>query len=145
MPIDYAERKRRLRLMEAHVAAENAHDLDAIMATFAPDAEVYLNSRVTRGFDNIARHHAAFGASSEPGAFEDARGVNARIFYSATEIVVEARVHGIFVRPFGKFQPTHRPVVVHGFNSYLFNAEDKLVVERAVLNLGTLADARGAR
>jgi hypothetical protein len=30
--------------MEAHVAAENDHDLDAIMATFADDAELIFNS-----------------------------------------------------------------------------------------------------
>jgi hypothetical protein len=51
--------------MEAHVAAENHHDLDAIMATFSNDAELIFNSNRSRGYEEIGRGHALIGMSSQ--------------------------------------------------------------------------------
>jgi uncharacterized protein (TIGR02246 family) len=138
MRIDDAERDRRRRLMEAHVAAENDHDLEAIMATFADDAELIFNSNTSRGYEQIASGHALIGMTSQPGAIEDLRCVNQRIFFTDAEIIVEARVEGKFVRPFGNTPPTNQQVSLRGFNAYLFDDEGKLVRERAVLNLGVL-------
>jgi hypothetical protein len=144
MRLDDAERDRRRTLMEVHVAAENDHDLDAIMATFSNDAELIFNSNRSRGYEEIARGHALIGMSSQPGALEDLRCVNQRIFFTDAEIIVEARMEGKFVRQFGNIPPTNEQVRLRGFNAYLFDAEGKLIRERAVLNLGVLGP-RGER
>lgn len=139
MRIDEAERDRRRALMETHVAAENDHDLDAIMATFSDDAELIFNAVTSRGYEEIANGHALIGmSSSQPGALEDLHCFNQRIFFTEAEIIVEARVEGKFVRPFGNTPPTNQRVRLRGFNTYLFDADGKLVRERAVLNLGVL-------
>ena len=44
MPIDAKERQRRRALVKAHYAAENDHDLDRIMNTFADDGVMHYNS-----------------------------------------------------------------------------------------------------
>jgi hypothetical protein len=138
MPIDAAERERRRRLMQAHVDAENAHDLPAIMATFAENAELVFNHTSAYGLDAIARGHASIGFSNEPGIFENLRGMLIKEYFTEQEIVVEGLLVGKFVRPFGSFPPTNIEVRVPFINAYRFDAAGKLVHERAVLNLGAL-------
>ena len=43
MPIDAQERERRRALIREHYAAENDHDLERIMDTFAADAVMKYN------------------------------------------------------------------------------------------------------
>jgi hypothetical protein len=138
MPIDDAERERRRRLMQAHVDAETAHDLPAIMATFAENAELLFNHTSAYGLDAIARGHAAIGFSNEPGTFENLRGTALREYFTEQEIIIEGLLVGKFVRPFGSVPPTNTEVQIPFFGVYRFDAAGKLIHERAVLNLGEL-------
>ncbi len=53
MPIDAEEQERRRALIKEHYAAENDHDLDRIMDTFADDGVMHPTtflSKATQGF-----------------------------------------------------------------------------------------------
>src|SRR5882724_8241883 len=58
------------RALQAHLDAENAHDVDAVVATFAEDAVLILNGEVFRGRDLIRRVHRRFGFGDD-GAFSE--------------------------------------------------------------------------
>ncbi len=69
--IDPKEQQRRHALLVAHYAAENAHDLERIMATFASDAEMIYNGQRFAEPDHIRWAHGYIGMSSLAGAFTD--------------------------------------------------------------------------
>ena len=138
MPIDDAERERRRRLKQVHVDAEAARDLPAIMATFAEKAELLFNHTAAYDLDAIARGHAEFGFSNEPGALENVRGTVVREYFTEHDIIVVGFLVAKFVRPFGSVPPTNTEVLIPLINAYRFDAAGKLVREHAVLNLGAL-------
>ncbi len=43
MPITDSEKTRRRALLKTHYDVENDHDMNGIMATFSPDAEMLFN------------------------------------------------------------------------------------------------------
>ncbi len=43
MPITDSEKTRRRALLKTHYDVENSHDMNGIMATFSPDAEMLYN------------------------------------------------------------------------------------------------------
>lgn len=139
--ITAAEKDRRLRLYQAHTDAENDHDLDAIMATFADRAENSFNTTMFFGYQEIANAHAGFGFSEFPGALEGLRSQTEAIYYTEDAIVAVVRLFGRFVRPLGVFPPTNRDVELIGMSAYRFDAEDKLAHERVVMNFGPLVRA----
>jgi hypothetical protein len=57
-------RTHRDQTMTAHLAAEAAHDVDAIMATFSPDAEVIVNGQIFNTPEAIRNFHLSLGSSS---------------------------------------------------------------------------------
>jgi hypothetical protein len=141
MPVSPAERERRRRLFQAHLDAENAHDLSAIMATFADPAENTFNATAFNGHEAIARAHTSFGWTNTPGALEGLRSTTEGIYYTDEDIVVVARLNGKFVRPLGPIMPTNTDIALRGMAMYRFDEADKLVRERVVINLAPLAGA----
>jgi hypothetical protein len=139
MPIDEKERARRRALLRAHYAAENAHDVDRIMKTFAsPDAVMLYNHQRFDDPDGIRAAHGYIGFSAAPGAFT---GIETNIdheHFTDDEIVVEGRLRGRHTGEFLGFQPTNRDVVLPFAAFYRFDADGKLVSERVVMNLGPL-------
>ena len=72
MPTTPEETDRRRRLLAAHYAAENDHDLDRIMATFARDAEMIYNGQRFGDPESIRWAHGYIGLSAATGgAFTD--------------------------------------------------------------------------
>jgi len=141
MPIDETERKRRRDLVHAHMAAENAHDLDAIMATFSPDAQGMLNQLPIAGDQAIRQAHVLLGLSSEPGALLGTQGVPLREQISDDEIIIEGRVIAQHVGPFFGLPPTNAQVELSYTAVYRFDSDGKLASERLKMDLGPL-DAR---
>ena len=74
MTIDATERDRRRTLLEEHYAAENDHDLDRIMDTFADDAVMCYNHLRLEDDEAIRGAHTLVGMSASPGAFSGFRG-----------------------------------------------------------------------
>ncbi len=54
MPIDAKEKERRRALVKAHYAAENDHDLDRIMDTFAADGVMLYPPQAPDGMNGRA-------------------------------------------------------------------------------------------
>jgi predicted ester cyclase len=138
MPIDERERKRRHALLQAHCRAENEHDLEGIMKTFAPDAVMEYNRGVFDDDERIRWAHGYIGMTEAPGAFGGLVTVIEREHCTDDEIVVEGRLTGRHSSEFLGYAPTGREVSLPYVAFYRFDADGKLVSERVVMNLGPL-------
>jgi hypothetical protein len=136
--IDAAERDRRRNLLRAHYAAENAHDLERIMKTFSPDAEMLYNRQSFADDASIRWAHGYIGMSAAPGAFGELVTTIDAEHFTDEEIVVEGRLCGSHANEFLGFAPTSRAVELPFVAFYRFDERGKLVSERVVMNLGPL-------
>jgi hypothetical protein len=138
MPIDDSERSRRRKLLHAHYAAENRHDLEGIMATFSTDAEMQYNRQSFPTDETIRWAHGYIGMASSPGAFSGLRAIIDHEHFTDEETVVEGRLLGKHSSEFLGFAPTDRDIELPFVAFYRFDAEGKLTSERVVMNLGPL-------
>jgi predicted ester cyclase len=135
---DRSLRAARQAVLDAHSAAERAHDLDGVIATFhhpryeiVPTGEVFDGEAAVRGYhaenfagvpdfsvDPIATHHG-----------DDA-------------VAEEAWVSGTHTAPFHGLPPTGRHVRLRVCGIYVFE-EDRLVCERVYYDLLTMLRALG--
>jgi hypothetical protein len=138
MLIDDRERERRRALVRAHYAAENDHDLERIMATFAKDGVMIYNRQTFPGDETIRWAHGYIGMSVAPGAFAGLRAVIDEEHFTDAETVIEGRVCGKHSSEFLGFAPTQREVELPFVAFYRFDANGKLTSERVVMNLGPL-------
>ncbi len=138
MSIDESERNRRRALLHAHYAAENNHDLEAIMETFSADGVMLYNRQAFPSNEAIRWAHGYMGMTAAPGALS---GLGAHIdeeHFTDEEIVVEGRLTGKHSSEFLGFAPTDCEVELPFVAFYRFDAEGKLTSERVVMNLGPL-------
>ena len=133
-----SERERRLRLLKVHADAENDRDIDAIMATFAPDAVMVFNELRFPDLLSIRIAHMGFGMSSLPAGLEGVRQEHERISYSDSHIIVEGRVFAKHVAPLFGYPPSHQQVEMFYTATYLFNQADLLISEHVVMNWGPI-------
>lgn len=138
MPIDAAERDRRRTLLHAHYAAENAHDLERIMATFSSDAEMLYNRQSFADDAGIRWAHGYIGMTAAPGAFGELVTTIDAEHFTDDEIVVEGRLCGAHQSEFLGYPPSARPVELPFVAFYRFDGRGELVSERVVMNLGPL-------
>lgn len=138
MPIEEAERRRRKALLDAHYAAEDAHDLERIMKTFSDGAVMLYNRQSFADPDAIRWAHGYIGLSEAPGAFRGVRNVRDREHFTDDEIVVEGRLVATHVAEFLGFAPTEREPELPFVAFYRFESDGKLSSERVVMNLGVL-------
>jgi hypothetical protein len=139
MPIDETERARRRRLVRAHVAAENAHDLGAIMATFAENAITQSNALVATTLDQIAGLHAMLGLAATPGLLSELQVVHEQEHFTDEEIVYEGHFHGIHTGSAPGFPaPSGAALDLPYVVIYRFDQADKLVSERSRIELSPL-------
>ena len=142
MMVDEQEKARRRALLHAHYRVENAHDLDGIMATFSPDAEMLYNRRSFPAPESIRRAHGYIGLSEAAGAFAGVRNVIDAEHFTADEIVVEGRLCGRHVGEFLGFPATGRDVELPFVTFYRFDAAGKLTSERVVMDLAQIGVPR---
>ena len=138
MSIDPKERKRRADLVRAHFAAENAHDAEGILATFAPHGVMLYNRQVFPDPVSIRAGHAYIGMTAASGAFSGLRAEIDAEHFTDDEVVIEGRLTGKHTAEFSGFPPTGREVELPFVSFYRFDATGKLVDERVVMNLGPL-------
>lgn len=140
MPVSESERKRRRKLLKAHLDAENAHDLAAIMETFSDNGEMIFNSRSFKGKETIAEAHAGFGMSGDhPGSLEGLKVLVDQEFFTDDEIIITGCVVGKHTRPFGGLPPTGAEISLPYVTVYRFDAAGKLANERVVMNFAPFA------
>ncbi len=138
MPIDDRERMRRRALVHAHYAAENRHDLEGIMATFSPHAEMLYNRQSFPSDETIRWAHGYIGMTAAPGAFGRLRTVIDHEHFTDDETVIEGRLLGKHGSEFLGFEPTECDVELPFVAFYRFDDDGKLTSERVVMNLGPL-------
>src|SRR5450432_3463031 len=93
MAIDSAERDRRRRLVQSHMDAENAYDLEAIVGSFASEAEMVFNKTPFTGDAALRMAHILFGMSStDPGALSGTQVRPASEAFTDEEIVIDGTV-----------------------------------------------------
>jgi hypothetical protein len=138
MPIDDTERARRRGLVAAHYAAENARQLERILATFSPEAEMLYNRQSFATPETIGLAHGYIGFSDAGGAFAGLHNVVDGEHFTDDEIVIEGRLCGEHVGEFQGFAPSGRAVELPFVAFYRFDTAGKLVSERVVMNLGPL-------
>ena len=137
MPITDSEKTRRRALLKAHYDVENSHDMNAIMATFSPDAEMLYNRISFTDPQSIRDAHVRIGFSGN-GALEDLDNCIDSEHFTDDEIIVEGRLCGKHVREFLGIEATGRYVELPFIAFYNFDKTDKLISERVVMNLGVL-------
>ena len=139
MTIDDNERARRKRLLKVHEDAENAHDLDAIMATFSPHAVNTLNEIIATDGDTTRQVHALLGFGTTPGVLSDLRVVPTHEYFTDEEIVHEGHLRATHTGLAPGFPPpSFREVVMPYIAIYRFDEHDLLVSERIKLDLSPL-------
>lgn len=141
MPISEAERERRRGFYQAHMDAENAHDLDGVMATFAEDTEMLYNRLSFRDDQAIRLAHISIGMSPHDGAFKGLETVIDGEHFTDDELVIEGRLRGTHVAEFLGIAATGRDVELPYVAFYRFDDSGRLTSERVVMNLGPLAAA----
>jgi hypothetical protein len=144
MPIDDSEKHRRRALLDAHFKAENDHDLGRIMATFGSETEMIYNRQRFGDHSSIAMAHSYMGFAGR-GAFTGLQMMRDSEHCTDDEIVVEGRMIGKHTGKFQGFAPTGREMELPFVAFYRFDKAGKLVSERVVMNLGTLANIPARR
>ncbi len=138
MPITDSEKARRRGLLNTHYNVENDHDINGIMATFAPDAEMLYNRIPFTDPKSIRDEHGLLGFSGTDGAFKDIHNYIDVEHFTEDEIIVEGRLCGKHVGEFQGIEATGRNVELPFVAFYHFDKTDKLISERIVMNLGAL-------
>ena len=138
MPITDSEKTRRRALLKIHYDVENGHDMNGILATFSPDAEMLYNRTPFTDPKSIRDAHVLIGFFGTDGAFEDIHNHIDGEHFTDDEIIVEGRLCGKHVREFEGIEATGRNVELSFVAFYHFDKTDKLISERVVMNLGVL-------
>ena len=76
-----------IKMLEEHLPAENAHDVNGIMDTFSQSAKFTLNGNTYGGHNLIRVAHERFGFS-EGGSFSDLRVEENRRYTSDSAIIL---------------------------------------------------------
>ena len=138
MPITDSEKTRRRALLKTHYDAENDHDMNGIMATFAPGCEMLYNRIPFTDPQSIRDAHGLLGFSGTDGAFKDIHNYIDAEHFTEDEIIIEGRMSGKHVGEFFGIEATGRNVELPFVAFYRFDKTDKLISERVVMNLGAL-------
>jgi len=119
----------RERGLAAHLDAENAHDLDAIAATFAEDALLTLNRESFRGRRLIRLVHERFGFGGT-GAFSDLRVDEIVRHETPQAIVLEEELSGRHTGTWDDLPATGRSFTIAVCTVYVFDDAGLLSAER---------------
>ena len=138
MPITDSEKNRRRALLKTHYDVENDHDMNGIIATFAPDGEMLFNRFPFTDPQSIRGAHGLIGFSGTDGAFEDIHNYIDVEHFTEDEIIVEGRLCGQHIGDFQGIEATGRNVELPFVAFYHFDKTGKLISERVVMNLGAL-------
>ena len=151
MPIDAPERIRRRELVRAHLAAENQHDLDRVMSTFAAKSEMIYNRDSFTDHNDIRNAHIYIGMSATADAISALEVITDVESFTDDDIVIEGRLCGKHVGEFRGYAPTQREVELPFVTFYRFDPDGKLTSERVVmrfcirLNRSALSSKAAAR
>jgi SnoaL-like domain len=123
-------------LLNEHLAAENAHDLDRIMATYAPSPVIELNGSRIQGTVAVREFHRGFGfGGSEEASFSDVHVAERRRHRTGDAIILEQTLTATHTGIWRGIEATRRAVSVAVCTVYEFE-EGKFVRENVYLDEG---------
>jgi steroid delta-isomerase-like uncharacterized protein len=135
--------KARVALLEEHLRAENAHDLEAIMETFGQGAIMILNGYTFEDHKGIRSLHEEFGFN-DSGGFSDLRIDVKRRHIADDAIILEQTLSGRHTGTWQGYQATGRSFKVAVCTVYTFDEEGKLAGENAYFDRAFLLKQLGA-
>lgn len=131
-------RQRREAIVREHMDAENRHDFDAVIATFAhPRYELVATGQVHDGEEEVRAYFA-----SSRGAFPDQRNELVALHHADDAVIVEFDLLGTHHGPLLGMEPTGREFRCRMAAFFLFD-EDRLVCERVYFDAGTILGQLG--
>ncbi len=133
----------RVALLEEHLRAENAHELEAIMETFGQGAIMVLNGYTFEDHNGIRSLHEEFGFNDN-GGFSDLRIDVRRRHIASDAIVLEQTLSGKHTGAWQGYQATGRSFKVAVCTVYTFDEEGKLAGENAYFDRALLLKQLGA-
>ncbi len=133
----------RVRLLDEHLRAENAHDMEAIMETFGQGAIMILNGYTFEDHKGIRALHEEFGFN-ERGGFSDLRIEERRRHIADDAIVLEQTLTGRHTGNWQGLEATGRSFKVAVCTVYTFDEEGKLAGENAYFDRALLLKQLGA-
>ena len=123
--------------LAVHLAAENNHDVDEIMATFAENAVLIVNGQIFNTHEAIRAFHTTLGFSNQ-GAFSELQSQISRKLYTGDTFILEGTLTGRHTGDFNGIAPTLKTIEAYFCAIYQFNEEGKLYSERVYFNTGEL-------
>jgi len=133
----------RVALLEEHLRAENAHELEAIMETFGHGATMILNGYTFEDHAGIRALHEEFGFG-EGGGFSDLRIEERQRYIAGDAIVLEQTLSGRHTGTWQGLAATARSFKVAVCTVYTFDEEGKLAGENAYFDRALLLKQLGA-
>jgi len=128
-------RARREAVVREHMDAENRHDYDAVIGTFAhPRYELMASGQTFAGEDDVRRY---FALSRTP--FPDQRNELVSLRHTDDAVVVELDLLGTHLGPLGGHEPTGRSFRSRMAALFIFeDGGDGIVCERVYFDRGDI-------
>lgn len=131
--VDADLQRARQAVLDAHSAAESAHDVDAVLATFHhPRYEIVPTGEVFDGEDAVRRYHDENFAGLPDFTVDPIA-----VYHGVDAVAEEAWVFGTHLGTYHQLPPTGRAVRVRVCGIYVFE-QDRLVCERVYYDLLTV-------
>jgi steroid delta-isomerase-like uncharacterized protein len=126
-------------VLRRHLDAENDHDLDAIMATYAADPFIVLNGHEIRGVEKVRLFHERFGFGGQ-GSFDHVNVAERKRHVTTDAIVIEQTLSGRHAGEYEGLAATGKRFNVAVCSVYRFNADGLLTSEDVYFDRARLRD-----
>jgi steroid delta-isomerase-like uncharacterized protein len=123
----------RLRVVEEHIRAENAHDVDSIMRTFGEHPTFPLNGDTFTGQEGIRAMYEGFGFGGR-GSFANIHVEERRRHVGDDAVILEATLSGEHTDTWQGIPATGRKFELPACAVFPFDEEGRLTGERVYLD-----------
>jgi hypothetical protein len=136
------EKDQRIKLVEAHVNAENNHDINGIMETFGSGSKFFLNGMTVVGADGIRALYESFGFGGNAG-FSEIK-ANAKEWHIGDEsITLELVLSGVHTNEWQGIPATGRKFEVPVCAIFCFDDKGTLESERVYFDMNLVLKQLG--
>ena len=133
LTLNQDQKEARLRIVEEHMRAENAHDVDGIMRTFVENPTFVLNGDTISGQDDIRAFYEGFGFGGG-GGFANIHVEERSRHIGDDAIILEVTVTGEHDDTWQGIPATGRKIEVPLCAVFPFDGEGRLTGERVYMD-----------
>lgn len=138
-----SSKEARIKLVEAHMRAENDHDIKGILATFGRDSYFLLNGVKLKGYDGIQSVYEDFGFGDNAGI--SGSSIQAKMWHVAdTSITLELLLSGTHSGEWRGIPATGRKIELPLCAVFTFDDDNKLESERVYFDMSSIYEQLGA-